>query len=282
MKRLGLLLPVVVLGCGSTSEGTPHANARSVDLAHPPQSALTALVRSLEVVDAMQGPDAGIRIRAIECDSMVDRRTHREFVRVLLDVTVLAPRYEEAERVFDELTTALEAEGASSARSSSAARGRVERVFQSMDWSVSGLSDNAFRGLVSVSDSIRVEVQVEESADLNGVSPGDPPFEGTQAMSDYIRSAAQDERAVIGPVQTKVRTYRPRPGARDLRFHIRPEDPRSPYSREQIGAFLYLLEAGSPATKVTHVTIAPHEPGADVTQDLWTFQADVSVRTPDI
>jgi hypothetical protein len=282
MKRLALLLPVVVLGCGSTSEGSTHATAQSVDLANPPQSALTALVRSLEVVDAIQAPGGDIRVRAIECDSMVDRDNQQEFVRVVLDVTVLAPRYEEAERVFAELTAALETEGASATRSSSAARGRVERVFQSMDWSTRDLPESSFRRLVSISDSIRVEVRVEGNGIPSGESSYDQPFEGAQAVGEYIQSAADDEHVVIGPVQTKVSVYRPRAGSRDLRYRIRPEDPRSPYSREQIGTFLYLLEAGSPATKVTHVTIAPYEPGSDVEQDLWTFKADVSVRTPDI
>ena len=40
MKRLGLLLLVVVLGCGCTSGGTPRASAQSVDLAHPPINAI--------------------------------------------------------------------------------------------------------------------------------------------------------------------------------------------------------------------------------------------------
>lgn len=280
MKRLALLLPVVVLGCGSTPEGGKYAPAHSVDLENPPPSALAALVRSLEVVDALRAPDTDIRVRAIECDSMVDRERQTEYVRVVLHVTVLAPRHEQAKRIFDELANALATEAASSARIDSAVHGRIERVFQSMKWSTRDVPEQTFRKLVSISDSIRVEVQTEAR------TPPDPQaapvdFEQSQGVSEYIRLAALDERAAIGPVETEVDVYRPRSGTRDLRFHIEPEDRHTPFSREQIGEFLYLLEAGSPATRVTHVTIAPHEPGSDVTANEWTFQAGVSVRTPD-
>jgi len=282
MKRLALLLPVVVLGCGSTQEGGKRAPAHSVDLENPPQSSLAALVRSLEVVDALRAPDTDIRVRAVECDTMVDRERQREYVRVVLHVTVLAPRHEQAKRIFEELHDALETEAASTARTDSTVHGRIERVFHSMEWSTRDVSEPAFRRLVSLSDSIRVEVQAEARALPDGEQAPSHDFEGSQGVSEYIRLAAQDERAGIGPVETEVDVYRARSGARDLRFFIEPENADAAFSREQIGEFLYLLEAGSPATKVTHVSITPHEPGSDVAANEWTFQAGVSVRTPDL
>lgn len=280
MKHLHYLLLAAVLGCASSPEGPDGAGkSPTVDIAHPPQSALTALVRCLEVLDALHDPRAEIRLRAVTCDTLIDREHAREYVRVLMDVSVLAQMHEDVDRVFEDMQSALEAEAASTARPASAAYGRVERVFAKMDWSAaSAFAGIAFRHLVSLSESIRLEVAPGQAP---VAVPAEATLQGSQAMVDYIEDIATDGQTGIGDVLIDVEVQHPRTGIRDLRYHIRPAVPRTPFHREQIGRFLYELEARSPGVKVTRIVITPVEPGADVEEDLWTFEAAVSIRTED-
>jgi hypothetical protein len=275
------LLPLAALPFAGACSGAPPGEPRALepDLDDRPQSAYAALVRTLEALDAIRSPYAAVRLRAIQCDSMVDSERGLEYVRVVLDLTVLAHDFDTAGAVFLDLERALDVEAGATARLESVAPHRIARVFDEMDWSARDLDDSTeFERLVSISDSIRLEVHRGASEAVLGLDDGVPgrALGESEAMGTYIRAIAASDATRIGEVETRPRVDRPRRGTSDLRYRIRPLG--ESFSRGQIGRFLHELEARSPGVRVTHVAIEPGEPGEDVREDAWTFEADVSVR----
>jgi len=282
---LGLLGSAgLVAGCASDPEISSSEKAH-LTLQERHQSAYVALVRVLETLDAIRDPAAEVRVRAVECDSMRDPHHGGEFVRVILDLTVLAPDFDRAQAVFEDLAAALEAEGRETSRLDRIASHRVARVFAEMDWAAKPFEREAeFATRVSISDSIRAEVHFAPGAPgplaegaPGPLAEGAPEIEGSVAAGDYIRDAALDVNALAAPVSIDVHVTHPRVGTSDVSYRIRPAEDDVAFRRIQIGHFLQRLEALSPGVRITHLSITPYEPGTS-TLDGWTFEADMSIR----
>ncbi len=272
-----LFLATPLLGaCTSTesaAEETPHFELAD----ERPVSAFVALVRTLETIDAIRPVDAEVRLRAVECRTMLDREHGGERVRVLLDLTVLADDFDTVDGTFAALERALEAEGNATRRQQTVDWARAARVFDSMQWNAPRVAETeVFDALVSSSRSLTVEVRNPRTAEL--VVGSGPDAGDSQDAGLYIRSIAADDDVAIGAVVTKSSVVHPRDGIADIRYSIRPVDKETALSREQIGGFLHQLESQSPNVRVTRVKISPSAPGADVTDDTWTFEADISLR----
>ena len=268
---LFLTLPLVAAGCGSA----PPAPRAEVELVNRPPSAYAALVRALEVVDAIRHPAAHIRLRAVECDSLFDRQRGTEYVRVVLDTTVLAEDHGTARTVFQELTAALEEEARASARVAMVAQDRTDRVFRRMDWSALDAEPrSAFANLVSLSDAIRIEVRAGQPARLG---PGaEPTVAGSKPLGAYVQDIAASPEIDVGELRTSLRVSHPIPSFRDLRCRLQPADDDASFTRSQIGEFLFRLEADSPGVTVTSLAIYPFEPRSDVVADRWRFEAELN------
>lgn len=243
-----------------------------------PQSSLAALVRALEAVDAVRDPRGYVRVRAVESDSLLDRRKHTEYARVLLDLTVYAHDVVTAREVFEALAHSLEAEARASERLDVVPPHRAERVFRQMNWDADGLPEDC----LSYSDVLRLEIQRGARPplppELSGLGTPEEPGP-TSPADEYVRTIAESAEVGIGPLTTDLRIARPVPAARDLRIHIKPASRDAHFTRERIGTFLTELEARSPLARVTHVQIerALHLPQWQE-QDGWTFQAILTLR----
>ena len=278
-------LPLLLLDACGAAPPAAETVTHEVSLKEQPQSAFVALVRALEVLDAVRDPEARVRLRAVECDSLVDHRQGGEFVRIILDLTVLAPDFDRAYALFEDLQHALDAEASAGARVDRVAEHRLRRVFDDMDWSAHDVGDEeTFRSLVSISSSIRLEVRHEGAVGPSPWTTGVDHAHGTPATQDageYIRAAAVADENPLGPVDIDVRVVQPRRGISDLRYRIRPASDEIALGRDRIGRFLFELEAGSPGVRITRLAIVPFAPGSDVGQDTWTFEADMCVRLVD-
>lgn len=273
MKRSALASPSVVTlllaaGCGSAPEPAPAPPP--VAGARPPASALAGAVRALETLDAVQPAGALTQVRALECDTLLDREIG-ETVRVFLHLTVYAATSEGAFAAFEQVRLALEAEARSSERVEPASAERVERVMADLDWDRPGRED-----LVSFSDVVRLEIRpgrvtVEplEAARASGPQLHD-------SIASYVRSSAAGG---IGQVDLALSRRDTAPGVSEHRFRITPQQPSARYTREEIGRFLCALEAGSPGARVTRLEIerSQHEPDVHAARG-WTFEAELSVR----
>jgi len=242
-----------------------------------PPSALGALVRVLEAMDARSNPDVEVRIRALECDTLAAQQQLPSRVRVVLDLTLYAPQITQAQEAFDELLGALEEQGVTPARSAQVVPLRIQHVFGEMPWTAPRVHAAAdFGGLVSLSESLRVDVFGTPPA--AGPLPGSPMQLQSSRVTDYIDAVARSAEIQIDGLETELSPHRLPNHQTELRYRIRPARQDSSYLRQQIGAFLMKLESGSPGVKLTHVEIAPADPGDDLRRDHWTFQADLSLR----
>ena len=263
------LVPLLAGACHNPSSAPTPADSAPVVL---PQSALAALVRSLETVDALRPEGVAIQVRAIECDSLVDRSQPAEFVRVLLHVTVYAQAVARARVAFEELQRALEAEARSRTREEAPTAERIRRVFADMDWQPALGAEP----LVSFSNAIRIEVAPGREAPASaereylGAQPSEP-------ASRYLEEVAEAHGMEVRPIVARV--SEPVPHRRDLRCLFRPAQGDAHFTRVEIAEFLRVLEAGSPAARVTHVRIERASTLADpFGPDGWTFEAELTVR----
>jgi len=244
-----------------------------------PASALAGAVRALETLDAVRPEGALTQLRALQCDTLLERAAEVESVRVFLHLSVFADTIEEARAAFDELHRALDDEARSTARVEPASAERVERVMAGMDWDRPGRED-----LLSYSDVIRLELRPAWTAPepASGRAGAPPVFD---SLASYVRKAAAQQ---IGEVDVAVApdvTWRDghTPGRGEHRFRIAPADAFACYTRADIGAFLAALEGGSPAARLTSLKIerSQHEP--DVHADRgWIFEAELALRAPDV
>ncbi len=266
LTPLALLVPALLHACRSPEgEGAALSPARSP----LPQSSFAALVRSLETLDASRIPEATVQVRAVECDSLIDRGRPAEYARVYLHLTVYAADVPTARRVFEDLRTNLEAEARSPARVESVSGERVRRVFQEMAWKDSA---PAGREPVSYSDSIRIEVQPGHDAPADAEAPREA--RPSRPAPRYVEEIAREQGIEIDRIAARSGRV---PG--EMRCRLAPAPPDAHYSREQIGSFLRELEARSPAARLTHIEIERNSVLADVERpDGWTFEAELTLR----
>jgi hypothetical protein len=277
--RLGATLGVFWLVVASACQSTNPPVAPTSVVLRQPQSSLAALVRALEVLDAVRDPRGYVRIRAVECDSILDRSAHTEYARVLLDLTVYSHDAATARAVFEDLARTLEDEAAAPNRVDIVPRTRAMRVFQAMNWSADGLPQNA----LSYSEVLRLEMKrgrhlpLPELDEFGSPTPAAP--RQTQPVDEYVRAIAEGSDTWIGPVTTYLRVAQPSRNTRDMRVHIKPESPDAHFTKEQIGAFLSELEAHSPLARITRVEIqrVPHLPLWNA-ENGWTFEAILTLR----
>ncbi len=102
-------------------------------------------------------------------------------------------------------------------------------------------------------------------------------------IETYIRQQAADKMVEIG--QVDITPSAPRAftgGVEDRVFKIKPANTNQRYQRSRIGNFLYKLEADSRRVKVTNLKLTPANKrlkSGEVGDDLWTFEAAITVRT---
>ncbi len=263
-RRTSLVLSsFLALSCAA--EHASRERALPSDALPAPPSALAGLVRALEVLDALRETDTWVRLRALESDSLFDRRRNEPYVRVVLDLTVFAHDLEAARKAFDGLGRALSAEARARERISKATWSRIERAFGELDWVPErDVPAATFAGLVSFSDSIRIEVrparpratEPEVAADVTESLP----------LGEYVQRTAALPGSSVGPVRLERVPSPPWPG-----FLIQPDDPGASCERRQIGFFLHRLEAQSPLVRVTRVAVRPAYSSAG--DERWTFEA---------
>jgi hypothetical protein len=112
---------------------------------------------------------------------------------------------------------------------------------------------------------------------------GREQFKGEDHAETYIRQIASHEEVQVGQVDvTPAPDLFPAPGIRDRRYSIRP--PRGQdrsFRRDNLGNFLYRLEADSRRVRVTSIRISPHGRAPrphEVTSDRWDFQFEITTR----
>jgi len=281
----GLLL-LGLLGCQASPDSEPRdpAPLTRIELVDRPQSALTALVRILEALDALQAPDVEVRLRAVECDTLPSGRQKPPHVRVVLALTFYAYDHARAEEAQEELLAGLQEEGLASSRMQRLAGYRIQRVFEEMAWNAPRVhTERDFDALVSLSSSIQVEVYDASDSDSESTLPGGvaQAAQGTAPTSgveEYIRSIAASPELDMGALRVDLSPYRLRDERVDLRYRIQPLRQGDSFRRGQIGSFLYELESQSPGVRITHLEIAPSDPGEDLRRDLWSFETDLTLR----
>ena len=271
--RLGASLGVVWLVVASACRGPESLPASPQAGFRRPQSSLEGLVRALEAVEAVRDPRGYIRIRAAECDSIIDRSNHSEYARVFLDLTVYALDAGTARAVFDDLTLTVRSVSDTPPRSEIVTRQRAARVFQEVNWSADGLPENC----LSYSDILRLELS--RGAPSQTSTPASFASSERQSVEDYVRAIAENGLAPIGPVNTHSRITQSSRRTRDMRVEIRPESSDAHFTRRQIGAFLSELEANSTLARITRIEIqrVPHLPLWDQ-ENGWTFEAILTLR----
>lgn len=272
---LGASLGVVWLVVATACQGlqSPAASTQAGFLR--PQSSLAGLVRALEAVEAIRDPRGYIRIRAAECDSIIDRSNNVEYARVFLDLTIYARDASTARQVFDDLALTVESETAPSRSSEVVTRQRAAHVFQQMNWNADGLPDNC----LSYSDILRLELLRVPPPPTSASASVSVASTERQPVEDYVRTIAENGLAPIGPVKTHSHITRSSRRTRDMRVEIRPESPDAHFTRRQIGAFLSELEANSTLARITRIAIqrVPHLPLWNQ-ENGWTFEAILTLR----
>lgn len=108
-------------------------------------------------------------------------------------------------------------------------------------------------------------------------------FESVTNPQQYIRLMATRKDVLLGdmdatPKKAKVVV----PGTLDKGFVITPTDKKRGFSRAKISNYMYILEAESPFVVVTYAEIRPEKKGKpeEHPNDLWTFKAEITTRTP--
>ena len=284
LSLVGFSLAAGCLTSPIENRATAHSQAH-VELMDRPQSSLVALVRVLEALDALQDPEVEVRIRAVECDTLPSLREKPPHVRVVLHLTFYAVDYGQAERAEENLLAALREEGLATTRQPVIASGRIQRVFEEMPWNAPRVhTESDFAGLVSLSNSLQIDVY-EGPTRTSAEGPAMQETSATRNVRDYIEEHSTSPALNMGSLSIDLsrRRLRDQRGdsrykRTDLRYRIQPVRQGDSFGRNQIGHFLFALEAGSPGVRLTHLQIAPSDPGEDLRRDHWTFAADLTVR----
>ncbi len=261
------LCGLVLVACTSSPPAPPPALPL-------PKSAFLGTISVLERVHASDAEFGPVLIRALESDYVDDIRAADDGVRVVLDVTTIGPDVGAAIERFDGLNERLQERlPPSSGRVYTRDRSRaaLEGIGRSV-WRE--VSEAAERDWLSYSDSIIVWVDPQRS------SHAEPILDDSAAPADalaFVQEAARHPTVGIGELETFVRSETPRPGILRHHLEMRPLDLDARLSKEQIGAFLYRLEALSPIVKVTHIAVirAHGVTGDDFGEDAWTFEAEL-------
>ena len=261
-------LALVAFACASDSNGRRKAPA----VVPAPPSALVALVRALEVLDSLQEYDTWVHVRAVKADALIDRQENEEYVRLVLDLTVLARDLDRAYATFGRIERALWAEARSTERTPDVDAARVERTFRDLDWSAEPPQGGpVFAELVSVSNSVRVEVrrgrarvEIDRATETAASVP----------LKQYLEEVSARSDVGLAPLEVEPFSTRPWPHFEDVHVRLAPATPGANFERFRIGAFLQALEDGSPLLRVTKIDIHL----ADIEPERWTFAAEVVVR----
>jgi len=275
-----LLLGLVACQADPASSSPASAAPTRVELVDRPQSALTALVRILEALDALQAPDVEVRLRAVECDTLPSRRQKPPHVRVVLALTIYANDHARAAEAEEALLAGLQEEGLASSRLQELADYRIQRVFEEMAWNAPRVhTQRDFEALVSLSSSLQVDVYDPSGPPAPSADPASAQGAlATSNVEEYIRSIAASPELELGSLRVDLSPHRLRDERVDLRYRIRPLRQGDSFRRGQIGSFLFELEAQSPGVRITHLEIAPSDPGEDLRRDLWSFETDLTLR----
>jgi hypothetical protein len=263
----------LLAACGAAREAQPVGP--ELACARVPASALAGAVRALETLDAIRPEGTLTELRALECDTLLDRAHGAETVRVFLHLSAYAATIEEARAAFDQVRLALEAEARAGERVEPASAERVERVMAGLDVG----RDHGRPGredLVSYSDVICLEILPGRIAAEPLEAGGASGAELHDSLESYVRRSAARG---IGQVDLAVSPLDVAPGVTDHRFRVAPLLPSARHTWTEIGRFLAALEGGSPGARVTRLDIerSQHEPDVHAARG-WTFEAELSVR----
>lgn len=109
-------------------------------------------------------------------------------------------------------------------------------------------------------------------------------FEALNETQQYIRQTALANNVSVGevditPSRAKDNVF---PGTKDETWGIRPKERTQVFSRSQVANFLYMLEVKSPFVVVTHAEFRLEKKGRpeEHPSDRWTYEADVTIRSP--
>jgi hypothetical protein len=107
-----------------------------------------------------------------------------------------------------------------------------------------------------------------------------PAEQESRRLDEYVRDIAADPAIALGDIELSESTSTPAPGVLQHEAFLRPERLETRCSMEQIADFLFALEAGSPAVRVTHLKVfrGLGVTGDDFTERAWSFEAELSVR----
>lgn len=263
LRQLSLAL-FLLTACRSADETPP---ARPPETVRLPASALAGAVRALATIDAVRPAGTITQVRALECDTMTDPADRDQRVRVFLDLTVFAPTTDGARAAFEEVRAALETEAQASSRTEPATEEQMRRALVFLDWNPPGDEH-----LASFSDRVRIEVTPGRTAVTELPVETNFPETPYAPIEAYIRTAAVTSH--FGQVDVSIENT----SSGDLRFRISEPTPTRYHKRETISGFLAALENGSPAVRLTKVSIEPSQavrsPGQE---DAWTLEAELTV-----
>jgi len=109
-------------------------------------------------------------------------------------------------------------------------------------------------------------------------------FESLEKTAAYIRQTAILKTVNVGEVDITENRAKDNvvPGTKDESWSIRPKERTTAFSRSQVANFLYMLEARSPFVVVTHAEFRLEKKGRpeEHPSDRWTYEADVTIRSP--
>ena len=121
----------------------------------------------------------------------------------------------------------------------------------------------------------RRHTQLAKNLDKEGLK-------GQANLDSYIRAAATADKVDVGEMNLSTTDdHGTKKGIIDRRVRIKPNEKDVKYVRSKIANFLYKLEEASRRVKVTDITMTIAEKKvkpADVPDDLWTFDCEVTSR----
>jgi hypothetical protein len=96
----------------------------------------------------------------------------------------------------------------------------------------------------------------------------------------YIQSIAHSDVTRIGEVNVTPQRPKSYKGFEDHTYTIKPVDKNAEFFRNQIGNFLYKLEADSRKVQVTKIDLKPTSPVklGEIGPDTWTFTVELTSR----
>ncbi|MSR62902.1 MAG: hypothetical protein EXS08_10710 [Planctomycetes bacterium] len=266
-----LLFLVLVPGCRSEESGAAPPRAPAAPAR--PASALAGAVRAIETLDAVRPEGALCQLRALRAERLVDPAGRGEIERVLLDLTMYAADGARARQAFDEVRAALESEASAPGRPEPALPERVQRTFVDFDWDPVGRED-----WVSYSDTLHLGMRPGLTTRVGALAPPGAAAESSAEIESYVRTHASASTSV-GQVHLSLTQVPSGPGGEArIGCRIVPAAKGSCYALANLAHFLSALENGSPAVRLTKLSIELSQGAADPHEARrWTFEAELTV-----